>query len=88
MHNFHVSIPLTALVGEQMVYMDPAVDSATVSAIRQAVPKEKVLLSVGGADSGSMFSKMARLKAKRAVFVKSVVKMLRTQQLDGVDIDW
>ena len=52
-------------------------------------PKLKVTLAIGGWNEGSTkYSKMARDPEKRATFVKSVLKMLRDYNFDGLDLDW
>ncbi|CAN5681656.1 hypothetical protein BH09VER1_BH09VER1_03040 [soil metagenome] len=48
----------------------------------------KVLLGLGGADSGPDFSAMARDKASEDACIKSLVKMVGDHGYDGIDVDW
>lgn len=48
----------------------------------------KVLISLGGENSGSAFNPMAANNKNRAAFVKNVIKVMDDNGYDGVDIDW
>jgi chitinase len=48
----------------------------------------KVIMSLGGADSGAGFAPMAADSAKRARFIGQVTAFCYAQAYDGVDIDW
>ena len=57
--------------------------------LKRRNPELKVSLAIGGWNEGSeKYSKMAADPAKRAIFVKSVLKMLRDYNFDGFDLDW
>jgi chitinase len=56
---------------------------------KQANPKLKVVLSIGGWNFPSAyFSQMVATQAARAKFIASVKSWMSTKQVDGVDIDW
>jgi len=59
-----------------------------VTSLKKKNPKLKVLLSVGGADSGSIFKKIAKDSAKRGAFVGSSTYFLSEYNFDGLDVDW
>ena len=59
----------------------------TLTGLRQANPRLKVLVSVGGW-GGDHFSEAALTEDSRARFADSAVAMVRAHGLDGVDIDW
>ncbi len=47
------------------------------------------MISVGGWSAiSSKFSSLAAEQKKRAVFVQNVIKFLRQNHFDGVDVDW
>lgn len=49
----------------------------------------KTLLAIGGWNEGSArFSKLVDDEDKRKEFVKNVVKFLRQNNFDGLDLDW
>lgn len=48
----------------------------------------KILITVGGIDSGKSFSKMAQTKESRKIFINSLIGFIRLFKLDGVDLDW
>lgn len=48
----------------------------------------KVLLGLGGADSGKEFSAMAGNPATEAACIQSLVKLVTDNGYDGVDVDW
>ncbi|HUI29510.1 MAG TPA: glycosyl hydrolase family 18 protein [Candidatus Acidoferrales bacterium] len=48
----------------------------------------KVLISLGGAGSGTSFSSATKDSALRASLIKNVVSFLQENNYDGVDIDW
>ena len=57
--------------------------------LKRRNPELKVSLAIGGWNEGSeKYSKMAADPEKRAIFVKSVLKMLRDYNFDGFDLDW
>lgn len=49
----------------------------------------KTLLAIGGWNEGSTrFSKLVDDESKRKEFVKNVIKFLRQNNFDGLDLDW
>ena len=58
-----------------------------ISELKQANPKLKVLLSVGGWGAGR-FSEMAADKVCRRRFAKDCKRLVEEYGLDGIDIDW
>ncbi|XP_055328255.1 chitotriosidase-1-like [Paramacrobiotus metropolitanus] len=62
---------------------------ATLSKLRSANPKLKILLSIGGATTSNRVADMAAAPAAtQQAFAKSAVSQLRKWGLDGLDIDW
>lgn len=52
-------------------------------------PNLKTMLAIGGWNEGSVkYSKMAKSASTRAVFIKSVVKLMQEHGFDGFDLDW
>ncbi|MBR2891999.1 MAG: InlB B-repeat-containing protein [Bacilli bacterium] len=60
----------------------------TINQIRKS--GVRVVLSIGGADSSSLtkFSNTAATTETRLKFARSILEILETYHLDGVDIDW
>ncbi|RXJ72711.1 glycoside hydrolase [Veronia nyctiphanis] len=58
-----------------------------VVSLKQAHPTLKVILSVGGGEANG-FSDMALTTQRRQVFIQSLLSLVETYDLDGVDIDW
>lgn len=48
----------------------------------------KVLLGLGGADSGPDFTALTKDPAAQAAFIKNIVKLATDNGYDGVDVDW
>ncbi|KAJ1811374.1 hypothetical protein LPJ75_004120, partial [Coemansia sp. RSA 2598] len=59
---------------------------ADADAIHQA--GAKVLLSIGGWTGSNYFSRIMQNETSRANFLSSMVDLVSTYNLDGVDIDW
>ncbi|CAL4073812.1 unnamed protein product, partial [Meganyctiphanes norvegica] len=52
-------------------------------------PKLRTMLAIGGWNEGSVkYSEMARNETSRAIFIKSVVKLMQEHGFDGFDLDW
>ena len=60
---------------------------AKLVALKQASPRLKVIVSVGGWMAEG-FSDAAATEASRTVFVDSALALLRENALDGIDLDW
>jgi chitinase len=48
----------------------------------------KISISIGGYGNSDNFSPASSTDAKRTAFANSVVKYIRDNKLDGVDVDW
>jgi len=59
-----------------------------LTALKQANPELKVLVSVGGWTWSGNFSDMALTKESRKMFIESAVQFVERYGLDGLDIDW
>lgn len=58
------------------------------TAFKERNPALKVSIAVGGwAVSGSPFSNMARMSARRAIFIESVLTFINTYGFNGIDLD-
>lgn len=68
-------------------YPTAAGSLAGLVALRKDNPDLKVLLSIGGWGAGN-FSEAALTDAARARFADTAVALVRTHDLDGLDIDW
>jgi chitinase len=55
--------------------------------LRRDNPELKIVLSIGGWSAGN-FSEAAATAQARTVFTDSAMALLRTHDLDGLDIDW
>lgn len=58
-----------------------------IVALKQQKPTLKVLLSVGGWESGG-FSEMVATEDTRVAFAKDCQRVIKEFNLDGVDVDW
>lgn len=58
-----------------------------ISALKKKHNKLKVLLSIGGWESGG-FSEMASDESKRGSFVNNCADIVNDFNIDGIDIDW
>ncbi|XP_025105861.1 chitotriosidase-1-like isoform X2 [Pomacea canaliculata] len=57
--------------------------------LKQQKPSLSTLLAVGGWNAGSSeFTRMVSTAATRAQFVTSSISLLRTNNFDGLDLDW
>ncbi|GAA0137808.1 hypothetical protein YSY43_46490 [Paenibacillus sp. YSY-4.3] len=59
----------------------------TLVGLKSKNPSLKVLVSVGGWGADG-FSDAALTDASRTTFADSIVQLIKTHQLDGVDLDW
>jgi Chitinase len=58
-----------------------------VQKVQKKYPHLKINVSIGGWGA-DQFSPVAADPAKRAVFVQSIMDMVKAHNLDGIDIDW
>nr|XP_027210091.1 endochitinase-like [Penaeus vannamei] len=58
--------------------------------LKDRFPGLTATLGVGGGASGvaGVFSQMASNEERRAIFVRSVIDLVKTYMFDGVDVDW
>jgi chitinase len=59
-----------------------------MKSLRNQNPNLKLLVSIGGWGWSENFSGVAADPAKRTTFAQSAVDLIKSQDLDGVDIDW
>jgi chitinase len=64
----------------------PTVDTALISATHRA--GKKILISLGGANSNSVFSSMAANTSTRTSFISNLVSYIIKNRYDGADFDW
>ena len=70
---------------------DPERDGANLKALttlRRRNPALRVVLSIGGWDDSTYFSDAASSTARREAFAESCLELVRSHDLDGVDLDW
>ncbi len=61
---------------------------AFLVSLKQLNPQLQILISVGGWSWSGRFSDMALTTASRATFIQSAIEFIRSNHLDGLDIDW
>jgi chitinase len=61
---------------------------AILASLRKEKPSLTVLVSVGGWDWSGGFSDAALTEQSRQTFIESVMAFLKSNDLDGLDIDW
>ena len=85
----HINFAFGKIEGGKVVLPHPGVapNLAHLRSLKAKNPRLKVLLSVGGWEAEG-FSDAALSAASRAAFAESIVALLRTHSLDGVDLDW
>jgi len=77
-----------ALVGQ-----DNRIQLDSTSLLKQVVDlahakQTKVLISIGGWTGSRYFSSMAATAATRDVFVQDVISFIKSNNVDGIDLDW
>ena len=66
---------------------DPA-NLRQLTSLRRQNPSLSVLISVGGWLGSAAFSDVALTAKSRAVFIQSAMEILKSYDLDGLDVDW
>jgi chitinase len=61
---------------------------AQLTSLRKQNPSLRVLLSVGGWLGSGAFSDVAMTPQSRALFIESAMQILKSNDLDGLDVDW
>ncbi|TFE23522.1 glycoside hydrolase family 18 protein [Cohnella luojiensis] len=87
----HINYAFANIQEGKVVMGDPWTDKSNFQQLRtlkQANPKLKTLISVGGWTWSGRFSNVAISKYSRDRFADSAVKFIRDNGFDGVDIDW
>ncbi|KAL1819712.1 hypothetical protein ACET3Z_014581 [Daucus carota] len=51
-------------------------------------PRPKVMLSIGGANTGTIFSDTVSSHKRRSAFINSTIVVARKYGFDGLDLDW
>jgi chitinase len=59
-----------------------------LTSLRRQNPSLSVLISVGGWIGSAAFSDVALTAKSRAVFIQSAMEILKSYDLDGLDVDW
>ncbi len=86
----HIIYSFCHLKGNQLA-VDSPVDSLTIRrlvSLKAQNPKLKVYLSLGGWGGCKSCSEVFSTKKGRRQFSKSVKKLLKEYQTDGIDLDW
>lgn len=86
----HLNYAFAKVRGDDVVYFENADAGdhlARIRALKAANPKLKVLLSIGGWGA-EWFSDAALTADSRCRFATSAIDLVKTHQLDGLDIDW
>lgn len=81
----HIAFGLVDDNGE--VYWNQRGTEGVLSKMREINPKIKIVLSIGGWGADG-FSQAAATESGRKKFVKSAVKIMVENEMDGIDIDW
>ena len=86
----HINFAFADLRAGRLVEADPgdAANLAVLTGLRKRNPELRVLVSAGGWVGSKGFSDVALTAARRRLFVRSVVELLRRHDLDGLDLDW
>jgi chitinase len=83
----HLNVAFGHIGKDHRVFVDSPVAIQTLTALKKADPRLKILLSVGGWQAEG-FSDAALTDSSRHAFADSAVNLLRQFSLDGIDIDW
>lgn len=87
----HVNYAFANVTEDGRVVLEQERDSmnlARLRALKSENPNLKILLSIGGWVWSDYFSNAALTDSSRALFARTAVDLLRTHNLDGLDIDW
>lgn len=85
----HINVAFARLYNKS-IHLEPSQYDTLreVVKLKQQNPGLKVLLSVGGASENNGFSDMVINHASRKIFIRSIKKILKDYNLDGIDLDW
>ncbi len=67
---------------------DDATNLAQLIVLRKQNPSLRILISVGGWSGSTAFSDVALTPQSRAAFIQSALELLKSYDLDGLDVDW
>lgn len=87
----HIIMGFAVVSRDYTVDLDPVggYDAlASFTQLRKRKPSLKLMLSVGGGGGDSNFKEMASTPSSRQRFINSTAWVLRTVDLDGIDLDW
>lgn len=65
-----------------------ATNLGQLTSLRKQNPSLSILISVGGWLGSGAFSNVALTQQSRAVFIQSAMEILKSDDLDGLDVDW
>jgi GH18 family chitinase len=86
----HIIFSFTEVIDNEMKFPDDSLGLILKKLVKQKKKHQhlKVMVACGGWAGSGGFSEMARSPENRIKFVGSVVKFIRKNKLDGLDIDW
>jgi chitinase len=86
----HIIFSFTEVIDNEMKFPDDSLGLILKKLVKQKKRHQhlKIMVACGGWAGSGGFSEMARTPENRNKFVGSVVKFIRKNKLDGLDIDW
>ena len=86
----HIIFSFTEVIGNEMKFANDSTGIMLKKLVSQKKkhPGLKVMVACGGWGGSGGFSEMSRTDGNRKQFVESVVRFLKENKLDGLDIDW
>jgi chitinase len=86
----HIIFSFTEVIGNEMKFENDSSDIMLKMLVKQKKKHKniKVMIACGGWGGSGGFSEMARSVENRKKFVESVVRFIKENKLDGLDIDW
>lgn len=82
----HLNIAF-GLVRNDEVHAEHLKNTGCIKTLREYNPQLKILLSIGGWGAGGFSEAASTLNGRRS-FASTAVEVLKTYELDGIDIDW
>jgi chitinase len=85
----HINVAFATVVDNAVNLKDSQLEVLeSVVNLKKTNEQLKVLVSVGGAGNASGFDQMVLNHANRKIFIRSVVDLVKSYGVDGVDLDW